>query len=54
MDGDLAGRLITAGFVSLDIFEGVEADDLEGSGFTAEEAADILSKVAAAQGSDTA
>jgi N utilization substance protein A len=54
VDGELAERLITAGFVSLDIFEGVEADDLEGSGFTAEEATDILSKVAAAQGSESA
>ncbi|MEJ6603221.1 MAG: transcription termination factor NusA [Verrucomicrobiia bacterium] len=54
VDGELAGRLITAGFVSLDIFEGVEADDLEGSGFTADEAADILSKVVAANGNESA
>lgn len=53
VNDELAGRLITAGFVSLDIFEGVEADDLEGSGFTADEAADILSKVAAASGNDS-
>jgi len=50
VDGAMAGRLITAGFVSLEIFEGVEADDLVGSGFTPEEAADILTKVAAARG----
>lgn len=50
VDGAMAGRLITAGFVSLEIFDGVEAEDLEGSGFTAEEAADILTKVAAARG----
>ena len=50
IDGSLAKRLITAGFVSLEIFEGVEADDLEGQGFTAEEAAAILSKVAAVRG----
>ncbi len=47
---ELATRLVTAGFVSLEIFEGVEADDLEGQGFTSEEAASILAKVAAAQG----
>ena len=34
------------GFVSLELFEGVEADDLVGSGFTAEEAADIIARVA--------
>lgn len=50
IDDELAGRLITAGFVSLEIFEGVEADDLVDSGFTAEEAADILAKVNAAHG----
>jgi transcription termination/antitermination protein NusA len=50
IDAGLAKRLITAGFVSLDIFEGVEADDLEGQGFTADEAAAILAKVAAVRG----
>ena len=49
IDGALAGRLITAGFVSLEIFEGVEAEDLVGQGFTPEEAESILSKVASAQ-----
>ncbi len=49
IDDALARRLITAGFVSLEIFEGVEADDLEGQGFTAEEAAVILAKVEAAR-----
>jgi N utilization substance protein A len=48
--GEMAKRLVAAGFVSLEIFEGVEADDLEGTGFTAEEAASILVKVAAARG----
>ncbi|HEY0945499.1 MAG TPA: transcription termination factor NusA [Opitutaceae bacterium] len=47
---DLAGRLIKAGFVSLELFEGVEADDLEGQGFSAAEAAAILAKVAAVRG----
>ena len=47
---ELATRLVSAGFVSLEIFEGVEADDLEGVGFTADEANTILSKVAAARG----
>jgi transcription termination/antitermination protein NusA len=50
IDAPLAKRLITAGFVSLEIFEGVEADDLEGQGFTADEAAAILGKVAAVRG----
>ena len=46
---ELATRLVTAGFVSLEIFEGVESDDLEGQGFAADEAAAILAKVAAAR-----
>ncbi len=50
IDDALAGRLITAGFVSLEIFEGVEADDLVDSGFTPEESAAILAKVSAARG----
>jgi N utilization substance protein A len=49
VDAAMAGRLITAGFVSLEIFEGVENDDLVESGFTPEESADILAKVAAAR-----
>jgi len=40
-------RLVKSGFVSLELFEGVEAGDLEGAGFTAEEAADIISRVIA-------
>ena len=47
---DLAGRLIKAGFVSLELFEGVEADDLQGQGFSADEAANILAKVSAVRG----
>ena len=42
---DVAVRLVKAGFVSLDLFEGVEADDLVGAGFSAEEAADIIARV---------
>jgi N utilization substance protein A len=42
----IALRLVKAGFVSLELFEGVEADDLVGAGFTAEEAADIIARVA--------
>src|SRR6185295_5888457 len=38
-------RLVKAGFVSLELFEGVEAGDLEGSGFTPEEATDIITRV---------
>jgi N utilization substance protein A len=44
---DLALRLVKAGFVSLELFEGVEAGDLEGAGFSAEESADIIHRVAA-------
>jgi N utilization substance protein A len=40
-------RLVKAGFVSLELFEGVEAGDLEGAGFAPDEAADIISRVAA-------
>jgi len=36
---------VKAGFVSLELFEGVEAGDLEGAGFSAEEAADIIGRV---------
>lgn len=42
---DIALRLVKAGFVSLELFEGVEAGDLEGAGFTAEEAADVIARV---------
>jgi N utilization substance protein A len=41
---DLALRLVKAGFVSLELFEGVEAGDLEGSGFSPEEAADVIQR----------
>jgi N utilization substance protein A len=44
---DLALRLVKAGFVSLELFEGVEAGDLEGSGFSASEAFDVIQRVAA-------
>ena len=37
------------GFNSPAAFEGVEADDLVGAGFTAEEAPDIIGRVAASQ-----
>src|SRR6187551_1163809 len=40
-------RLVKAGFVSLELFEGVEAGDLEGAGFAPEEAADIIHRVSA-------
>ena len=44
---EVALRLVKAGFVSLELFEGVGADDLVGAGFSAEEAADIINRVAA-------
>jgi transcription termination/antitermination protein NusA len=40
-------RLVKAGFVSLELFEGVEAGDLEGAGFAPEEASDIIQRVSA-------
>jgi N utilization substance protein A len=47
---DVALRLVKAGFVSLELFEGVEADDLVGAGFSPEAAADIIARVAHKQG----
>ncbi len=43
----LALRLVKAGFVSLELFDGVEAADLEGAGFSADEEGDIIQRVAA-------
>ena len=42
-------RLVKAGFVSLELFDGVEADDLVGAGFTTEEALDIIGRVTGAK-----
>jgi N utilization substance protein A len=47
LDPDLAARLVTSGFASPEVFEGVEAEDLVGLGYSEEEAADVLSKVEA-------
>jgi N utilization substance protein A len=41
----VALRLVKAGFVSLELFDGVEADDLVGAGFSADEASDIIKRV---------
>ncbi len=49
LSDETALRLVKAGFVSLELFEGVEGDDLVGAGFTAEEAADIIGRVAGAK-----
>lgn len=46
IDEATAQRLVAAGFASVELFVGVEADDLVGAGFAPEEAADILQKVA--------
>lgn len=43
----VAQRLVAAGFASVELFDGVDADDLVKEGFTVEEAEDILKKVAA-------
>ena len=45
----VALRLVKAGFVSLELFDGVEADDLVGAGFSSEEASDIIGRVAGAK-----
>jgi N utilization substance protein A len=47
LDPEVASRLVAIGFASPEVFEGVEADDLIDAGFTSEEAADVISKVAA-------
>jgi len=47
LDPEVASRLVAIGFASPEVFEGVEADDLVDAGFTAEEATDVISKVAA-------
>ena len=44
---EVALRLVKAGFVSLELFDGVGADDLVGAGFSAEESTDIISRVSA-------
>ncbi len=47
LDPDVASRLVASGFASPEVFEGVEATDLVGLGFTEDEAADVLAKVGA-------
>ena len=47
LEPELAARLVTIGFASPEVFEGVTAEDLVDAGFSAEEAADVLSKVEA-------
>ena len=42
----MAGRLVDMGINSPAAFEGVEADDLVGAGFTPEEAQSIIARVA--------
>lgn len=47
LDPAVAARLVDMGINSPAAFEGVEADDLVGAGFTPEEAQDIIARVAA-------
>ena len=47
LDPEVASRLVSLGFASPEVFEGVEADDLVEAGFTAEEATDVILKVQA-------
>ena len=42
----MADRLVAVGLVSPEAFEGVTSEDLMGLGFTSEEAATVLEKVA--------
>lgn len=46
LDPAIAARLVDMGINSPAAFEGVEANDLEGAGFTADEANDIIGRVA--------
>ena len=46
LDAAIAGRLVDMGINSPAAFEGVEANDLVDAGFTAEEASDIIGRVA--------
>lgn len=46
LDPELAERLVSVGFASPEVFEGVTAADLVDTGFTDDQAADIISKVA--------
>jgi N utilization substance protein A len=47
LDPEVASRLVTIGFASPEVFEGVTADDLVDAGFSAEEATDVILKVQA-------
>ena len=45
LDPEVATRLVSAGFASPEVFEGVTATDLVDVGFSVDEAADVISKV---------
>ncbi|NBB80821.1 MAG: transcription termination/antitermination protein NusA [Verrucomicrobia bacterium] len=47
LDPEVASRLVSAGFASPEVFEGVTATDLVDVGFSVDEATDVLSKVEA-------
>ena len=47
LDPEVASRLVSAGFASPEVFEGVTATDLVDVGFSVDEAADVISKVEA-------
>lgn len=47
LDPELASRLVTLGFASPEVFEGVEADDLVDAGLSVDEASDVITKVQA-------
>ena len=49
LDAAIAGRLVAIGINSPGAFEGVSADDLVGSGFTADEAKAIIARVGGAE-----
>ena len=47
LDPELASRLVSIGFASPEVFEGVEAEDLTDAGFSEEEATHVIERVQA-------
>ncbi len=45
IDDATAEKLVSIGLISADAFDGVEAEDLEDAGFSAEEAAEVIGKI---------
>jgi hypothetical protein len=45
IDDETAKKLVSAGFVSVDVFDGVSVEDLMNSGFSSDEACFVLEKI---------